>query len=192
MRDEHYVYHAPSEPAPRAIASGDQNIVGLGAMIVNRWDENGDVAMLPVQQQPGPQRLPIRVCPAWGCNPPGGGITPTYVLRTPAIFPYPGATNTVPQPPPSAGGSQLVPVTQPLPVSPTPSPTVAVSSTQTAPQLTQPGAVLDSTGATISTASDIGTWLGESTLISGIPNWGLAAAAVFGAMMLFGGKAGRR
>jgi hypothetical protein len=52
--------------------------------------------------------------------------------------------------------------------------------------LTQPGTTLDSSGASITTASGIGTWLGESTLITGIPNWGIAAAAVFAAMTMFG------
>jgi hypothetical protein len=198
MRDEHYVYHADSEPAPRATASGAQNIVGLGYVLNARYPtgfsprefDGGDYPMrLPWQQQPGPGRLPpgspgsvvpVRVCPAWGCNPPG------------STFNYPGATATVPQPPPSSGGSQIVPLTSPLPLSPAPSPTVAVSPNQTAPQLTQPGSVLDSSGASITTASGIGMWLAQSNLISGIPNWGIAAGGLFLAMMLFGGKSGRR
>jgi hypothetical protein len=63
---------------------------------------------------------------------------------------------------------------------------LSVPTSQTDPQLTQPGTTLDSSGASITTASGIGTWLGESTLITGIPNWGIAAAAVFAAMTMFG------
>lgn len=249
MSDEHYVYHAPWEPSPRATASGGQNVIEthisqpeylahgvhaaeidrpgyvfhpLGALTDNpivRGLLPGTVRVvnpvpvrpvgypvsypdyfprLPQQQQPGPNRLPpgsvpTSVCPAWGCDgPPGGGVTPLYVLRGGGIYPYPGATATTPQPPPSAGGSQVVPVTHGLPVSPAPSPTVAVSPDQTAPQLTQPGSTLDSSGASITTAGGIGTWLAQSNLISGIPNWGIAAAGVVALLMAFGGKSGRR
>lgn len=200
--DEHYVYHAPVEPSPRALASGDQNVIeaphSLGALIDNPI-VRGILVPRPGLVSVRPVGLPVRavdgnpapICPAWGCGAPSGGVLPTYVLRTPSIYPYPGATATVPQPPPSAGGSQIVPLTQPLPLSPAPSPTVAVSSDQTAPQLTQPGTPLDSSGATISTVSGIGGWLAQSTLISGIPNWGIAAAGVFAAMMLFGGNMSR-
>lgn len=239
MTDEHYVYHAPWEPSPRATASGGQNVIEthisqpeyiahgvhaaeidqpgyvfhpMGALMDNpivRGLLPGTVRVvnpvpvkpvgypvsypdrfppLPLQQQPGPGRLPPGLVP----SPPGGGVTPVYVLRGGGIYPYPGATATTPQPPPSAGGSQVVPVTQGLPVSPAPSPTVAVSPDQTAPQLTQPGSTLDSSGASIATSSGIGTWLAQSNLISGVPNWGIAAGAVVVALMMFGGKAGRR
>lgn len=201
ITDEHYVYHAPVEPSPRATASGGQNVVStMGALMDNPivrglLPRAGTVNPVPVKPVgypvSYPDRFPPKVCPAWGCDGPPG-VTPTYILRGGGIYPYPGATSTVPQPPPSAGGSQVVPLTQPLPLSPAPSPTVAVSSDQTAPQLTQPGTTLDASGSSIPTAGGIGTWLAQSTLIKGIPNWGLAAAGVFAAMMMFGGKAGRR
>jgi len=68
------------------------------------------------------------------------------------------------------------------PVSPAPAPTVAAP---TPLSLSQPGTTLDSSGASsnIST-SGIMAWFGESTVISGIPNWGLVAAAA--ALLMFG------
>lgn len=199
MADEHYVYHASWEPSPRATASGDQNIVGLGYIMDNPIVRG----LLPSRVSPTPVRGgpivthpdgPTPICPAWGCSGPpntvpvDGGIP---INRWPLAYPY-GSTSTVQQPPPSAGGSNVVPVVAPLPMSPAPSPTVGVSSSQTAPQLTQPGTTLDSSGGSITTSSGIGAWLSESTLISGIPNWGIAAGAALALVMLMGGKTGRR
>lgn len=212
--DEHYVYHAPVEPSPRATASGGQNVIearisepayiahGVHAAEIERpgyvFHPLGALMDNPIVRSLSPYSnvVPVRpvgfpithpdgptpICPAWGCGGPP-------IARWPITY---GSTATTPQPPPSAGGSQVVPLTTTPPISPAPSPTVAVGADQTAPQLTQPGTVLDSSGATISTASGIGGWLAQSTLISGLPNWGIAAAGLLAAVMMFGGKAGRR
>ena len=167
-----YVYHAPSEISPRANASGGQNVVRMGAL------EMAPMAVTAPRNWYGGPSYPIaidqrvsvsdRVCPAWGCAGP------------PLWF---GAR--VPQPPPSSGTSLLISNTGTLPVSPQPSPTV---SAPTPLALTDPGQTLaQQTG----TPWDLKTWLGESTLISGFPNWGIAAAGAAALFMFFGGK-GRR
>ena len=185
-----YVYHAPWEPRPRAVASGTQNIVGLGLGMPSPGYYESDLAQRGLVYR----GLPTPICPAWGC----GGRIPTWPPDSPPTHiypypPYPGATSTVPQPPPNMGpiGAPVVAGGYGLPISPAPSPTVPVPTSQTAPQLTQPGTVLDSSGASVTTASGIGTWLGESTLIHGVPNWGLAAGAL-AALMFFGKSGGRR
>jgi hypothetical protein len=166
-----YVYHAPVEPHARANASGSQNVIRLGATPV------------PMPEQP---------CPAWGCDGP-----PRFWLDPPTRRPVgrpaypifwfgPGATATTPQPPPSTGNTLSVPDSGLTPVSPQPSPTVSASTDLS---LTQPGSSLaQQTG----TPWDLGTWLGESTLITGFPNWGVAAAGAVAAYLLLGGKGGRR
>lgn len=176
-----YVYRAPVEPEPRATASGTQNIVHLGA------------AILPTGiNTPGP-------CPAWGCDGPEPIVVSGGIFRFPpvAIAPLrilPGATSLVPQPPPVGGpvGGPIVPGGGTLALSPAPSPTVAVPSSQTAPQLTQPGTLLDASGASPSAISGFGTWLGESTLISTFPNWAVLGVGALAAWMLLGSGKGRR
>lgn len=171
-----YVYHAPVEPPPRALASGNENVVGLGAAAIMRV---------------------TGACPAWGC---GGPPPPRNIIiaREPIVSLPPvflplrnwvGSTSTVEQPPPATPAPvSTVAAPAASTLSPAPSPTVAVNPDQTAPTLAQPGTVLDSSGSSVTTASSVGSWFGESTLISGIPNWGIAAAAAFvGLMFLRGG-----
>jgi hypothetical protein len=189
---DRYVYHPAWEPNPHPYASAGENIVGLGYIMENPIVRG----LLPNRIAPPPPPY-HPACPAWGCSGPPQPVTdcPPNAMCMPARpvqwNPYPGPTNLVPQPPPPTGPISLTTQGQNPPVSPAPAPTVAVPTSQTAPQLTQPGTTLDSSGASITTASGIGSWLGESTLINGIPNWGIAAAGVFAAMMLFG-KGGRR
>lgn len=182
---DRYVYHPSWEPNPHPYGSKGENVVTLG-YVADGFAQRGRIGL---------PNAPI-ACPAWGC---GGGPDRWYPIvdmppRPTPIMMYPpyGSTNTVPQPPPIGRppGGPILPVTAYPPISPAPSPTVAVSPTQTAPQLTQPGTVLDSSGASITTAGGIGTWLAQSS-IDGIPNWGLAAGAVLVAVM-FMGRGGRR
>jgi len=179
-------YRGPAEPMPRATASGDQNVISLGAI------PEGVI----LSQPPLGVREP---CPAWGCGGPplrvfegGPGVVVIDPIARPVypVYPaYPGATSTVPQPPPSAGTTLTVPNPATPPVSPAPSPTVGVDPSQTAPSLSTPGQTLaQQTG----TPWDLGTWLGESTVISGLPNWGLAVGGLIAAWALFGGNRGRR
>jgi hypothetical protein len=196
---DRYVYHPAWEPNPHPYASAGENIVGLGYImenpIVRGLLPNEGLSTGYIGYKAPPPIHPV--CPAWGCSPPPQPVRdcPPGAMCMPAWpvhwNPYPGPTNLVPQPPPPTGPISLTTQGQNPPVSPAPAPTVAVPTSQTAPQLTQPGTTLDSSGASITTASGIGSWLGESTLITGIPNWGIAAAGVFAAMMLFG-KGGRR
>jgi len=174
-----YVYRSSAEPEPRATASGEQNVISLGAVA----PESGVLATM-------------RECPAWGCE--GPAPITRWGSSPPASFPLlsllpralplqnsPGATSTVTQPPPSSGGSQIVSETEPSTISPAPAPVVA---TPTSLSLSQPGTTLDSSGASTTVASpSIMDWFTEQTLINGIPNWGLLAAAV-GAFFLMKGK----
>jgi hypothetical protein len=164
-----YVYHADVEPPARPNASGNQNILRLGA------------SSLPVM-------LP---CPAWGCEgPPRNWFGPPGRVQNwygpPVYAPWTGSTSSVPQPPPTSGTTLVVGAPSGPPLSPQPSPTVPGPTDLS---LTQPGQTI---AAATGTPWDLGTWLGESTLISGFPNWGVAAAGLAVAYMLFGGKAGRR
>ena len=174
-----YVYRTPDEPLPRSTANDGYNTVHLGAMSVN-------------------SPLPTGPCPAWGCGGPERiyNFDPVIALppRIPVMIrPYPGATSTVPQPPPTSGGSLVVSNPYPPTLSPAPTPTVSVPPGQTAPSLTQPGSLLDSSGASVTTAPfDIGTWLGEYTLFSSLPNYAVVGIAAVAAWMLLGGKQGRR
>jgi len=186
--EERYVYHADWEPEPHPYGAGGENIIGLGLVVPGSGAAIVDGA-IPVRGVPIRSPIvdvnPPQACPAWGCGRPPA-LPPMY-------FNYPGATSVVPQPPPPSGPASLTttPIASP-PVSPQPSPTVAVSPDQTAPQLTAPGTVLDSSGASVSVAGGIGTWLAQSSLISGFPNWGIAAAAVAALVLFSGGKSGRR
>ncbi len=220
----HYVYHAPVEPPPRAVASGWQNVVrGLG---------------ITTSAGPAP-----RMCPSWGCGSPPHFEEPVYwfpVRNSPTsvMLPRSGATSIVPQPPPSSGGTLTTPYDGLLPLSPAPSPTIAVAPAQTAPSLTTPGTGTwlansayqvgqtivdanghvqqvsaagtsgvsvpnwnDSGGVTVDggvTWTDMGAggtgatgitaWLSGSTLISGIPNWGIAAVAAAALFMMMKGR----
>ena len=183
-----YVYHAPWEVPPRALASGDQNVVGMGAM-----------AMIPSPAGDVSPILRARACPAWGCS--GPSYDP--VIRLPRYFgpptyAGPGPTASVPQPPPTSGGTLLVPDPGVLPISPQPSPTVGAPTSLT---LQQPGTTLTSSGSSTTVAptgisavlTDFENWLMQSTTLVGysVPNWGIAVAAVVGAYM-FMGKRGRR
>lgn len=242
-----YAYHAPSDPLPRAVTNGGQNVINLGGC--PQIGRRGVGIMAP-------QMSPFFVRPVVGL--PG-----QIMQHTP---PTSGATSTVAQPPPFAGpivspvlwGGMYVPTS----VSPAPSPTVGVSPTQTAPTLTNPGTILSSIGsgptawypntnyamgativdsaghtqmvttpgrsgpgptlpqfndsgfstqdgsaiwtdqglsssaaAVAPTSTDfmteVETWLGQSTLISGLPNWGIAGAGAIGLYLLMG-KRGRR
>jgi hypothetical protein len=169
-----YVYRAPWEIAPRTLTDGKAHMVRLGAATIT-----GE-GMMP--------------CPAWGCGAPPVRwpfpiVEPIPVMPVPIWRNYPGATATVPQPPPLGPSSGSV-VSAPggTPGAPQPSPSVAVGADQTAPQLTQPGTVLDSAGNSVNVASGFGAWLSEQTLIAGIPNWGIAGAAAFALLWMFKGK----
>jgi hypothetical protein len=140
-------------------------------------------------------------CPSWGCYGPRNVET----LR-PAVVTRPGATSVVAQPyatPLPLPPAQSVTVQTVQPISPTPAPIVATN--EVIPLHDGSGNYVNlSTGAIVpassvsqnpatgqlsTSVSSIATgalsWLEQSTLISGIPNWGIAAAAV-GAFMLLG------
>lgn len=165
---ERYVYRSPDEPLPRSITNGGQNVVKLGAATVS---------------------TPTPACPAWGCGGPPRAIFPwgpivRVPVAMPIAYPYPGAT--VEQPPPSSGGTLLVPNPYGLPISPQPSPVIGAS---TPLSLTDPGALLDSSGASTNVAGfDLMTWLSESTLITGFSNWEVAGAAGLVAWFFMRGK----
>jgi hypothetical protein len=183
-------YRGPAELEPRATADGQYNRVSLGRL-----------GAVPANMGPiepiygGPRFLgpPMpRMCPAWGCGGP-----PWQHFIAPGI---PGTTSIVDQPPPLPPGSAPIvsgvcgpgqyrdaagncttdwhnPYSLYLPNPP--APTVAAP---TPLSLAQPGTTLDSTGASTTVAT--GSWFTDPTqeLISGVPNWGLVAAA--GALFL--------
>lgn len=173
------VYRGPAELEPRATADGQYNRVSLGRLGVP----------MPLDAQMAPPGYGRRMCPAWGCGAPPW-----------RIFPGSGSTSVVDQYPPLPPGSAPTvsgpcapgqyqdaagnctsdwhnPYSLYLPNPP--SPTVGAP---TPLQLTQPGTILDSTGASTTVAST--SWFTDPTqeIISGIPNWGIAAAA--GALVL--------
>jgi len=171
-----YVYHAEVEPSPRATASGNQNVITLGAMapissmVIDRGcvDCGGGrptIAYDPIVVMP----YPIRP------------VGPAY----PVVAPYYGTTASVPQPPPSSGTTLSVPNPTTPPVSPQPSPVIGAP---TPLSLAQPGQTV---AAATGTPLDFTAWFGESTIISGVPNWTIAAAGAVLALMMFS-KGGRR
>jgi len=174
---ERYAYRAPSDPLPRAITNGGQNVINLGGCPqVSR----GMGMMMP--------EVPVRLFAR-----PVIGLPAQISQRGPSA---PGATSTVPQPPPiegPAGGTVMWGTISPA-LGPMPAPTVGVSPTQTSPSLTQPGTTLDSSGSsaiTVPSPASIEGWLSESTLISGFANWEVAGAGLLAAWLLLG-KRGRR
>lgn len=176
-----YVYRGPAEPPARATASGNQNVVaalhGMGVM--------APMTTYPPTPAPWLQDRPPMACPAWGCSGPGSNMGPVVQMpyREPFFWPFSGATSAVPQPPPTTGVSLTVPA-PPASTTPAPSPTVAVDASQTAPSLTDPGQTLaQQTG----TPWDLGTWLGESTIFSSLPNWAVAGGGLLALFMFMGG-----
>ena len=171
-----YVYRAPDETPPRANASGGQNVLRLGAVTPtfrNRVNLGAAFPVGPSNRPTGhlvatperPRLVPVaspapsvdiafppawtnpkptqELCPAWGCEgPPNESSIEAYEASV-------GATSSVPQPPPFAFpvGSAVVPVPGSSGAG-GPSPTVAVSSSQTSPSLTTPGTPLSTTGST--------------------------------------------
>jgi hypothetical protein len=196
-----HVYRGPAEMRPRPNASGGAHIVrslqtkrsagfavapgnyrGIGYMPV-------DNLRYPIWGANPPQWgavNTVRPCPAWGC-----GAPPVRIFDGPTgvMTPAPGATNTVPQPPPYAGpGSPYtVPVWSAPPVSPTPSPTVAAGPQNFLPSS---GLTLDqqsgAAGAAPATAG-ISEWLAASTVIPGVKNMWVAGGAL-AAILLMRGK----
>ncbi len=235
-----YVYRGPAEVRPRANASGGANVIrsyqtlrtpgygeapgnyaalgGLGLPVepvilrrpilpIARPGASTGVPRVPVRQAPGDAVVthPVdTICPAWGCGPAPQWPPIYYAPSTP------GATATVPQPPPptTPAGSNAVadpnckaagyyrdaagnctndwhnPYSLYLP-NVGPSPTVAAS----------PSDYLPSQGQTVpgitpgaSTGSSFSDWLGSSTIINGVANqWVLGGGALL-AFLLFKGK----
>lgn len=144
---------------------------------------------------------PTQICPAWGCNyRPGspvmsapGAPIPTPVSTTPTapvIIPPPILIPSGSSQGPAAG----TPVSTAGPstlVATSPSLTSVAASTLTATQIAA-GAVgfntagqpVDVNGNPIGTFAEITAWLGESTLISGMPNW-ILPVGLIGAFLLF-------
>lgn len=200
-----YVYRADVEPPARPVTDGSQNVIALGAAHVSRLG-------IPPAMTEATECI--------GCNQPNipgtGQLIPVLAWRNPGVISMPampsapvavgpGATAIVSQPPPPSAppGSTVVSNPGLLPLSPSPSPTVAVSPTQTAPSLTIPGTTLDSTGASTTTTAaptdivaQLETWLGEQSTVLGytVPNYALALLGAGLAYWLLGsgGKRGRR
>lgn len=192
---DRYVYHPSWEPNPHPYASAGENVVGLGYIMPTGIPMSAcpEIAMAPcpgggTRQNSGPPcYTPVGPCSGGGGEvPTGPGIIVNRWPVTQYYPPYPGATNLTPQPPPPTGPIGWTTVNTLPPISPQPAPVLTVPSSQTAPQLVQPGTTLDSSGASVTTTSGIGAWLEQSSLISGIPNWGIAAAVVFAGMMFMG------
>lgn len=152
-----------------------------------------------------------RPCPVWGCNGPVRAFPVDTTIPSP---PAPGATNVTAMPVPGSITAPAPTVSNPCPAGQyqdaagnctddwhnpyplylpaQPSPVVSASTVST-PTAGQPGCVsgeYDVNGNCIITSTTPGTtpsWFTDPTqeLISGIPNWGLLAAAA-GALMLMG------
>lgn len=177
------VHRGPGETTPRMNPSGGQNVIRLGAVSSDVHAITAYDPAMRVGPAPWIGTRMMEPCPAWGCGEP-----PTRIIYEN----WPGTTNLVPQPPPFFGPVGSPVVSAPSgPISSSPGTTVAVPTAQTAPSLTDPGTTLDSSGNSSNiSASGIMAWFGESTLISGVPNWGIAAAAT-AVLFLMRGK-GRR
>jgi len=158
-----YVYRSPAEPEPRETTSGRQNVITLGAVpsvqnmrLCPAWGCNGpepitrvNLPVLPVSPLPPKPRFPsLPLLPSSsgyvyvGSGPFAGQACDPMsdiALMGVSCEASSGATSTVAQPPPSAGGTLAVPNPAPVPISPAPSPTVAVPTSQTAPSLPNPG-----------------------------------------------------
>lgn len=190
-----YVYRGPAEMRPRPNASGGVNTVralqtkrsagyavapgnykGLGAVPANV------VMRVPYNFEGGP--MP---CPAWGCEGPPRPIRIPWVLQPPpTIYPQPSPVTSGSLCPPGqsqdAAGNCVTDERNPyvlyLPQSPAPAPTVSATPTDSS-----------TTVAPASSTDAIMAWLEGSTLISGVPNWGIAAV---GGVLLMKVLKGRR
>lgn len=217
-----YVYRSTAEMRPRPNASGGAHVVrgmqrrksagyavapgnyrGLGAMM---YDGAGlapgySIAPRPIAPVRPALPAPSPIGPAYPIvgttfySPPSyGPPSPIRYLGPPLQAPgSTGATAIVSQPPPPGYpvSSPAVPIWSAPPISPAPSPTVDALPSDYLPSQGQyvPGVtpILPTT-----TPSPVLDWLQSDTIITGVPNWIIAAGGAFALMSFSQGRAGGR
>jgi hypothetical protein len=161
--------------------------LGLLPVMVDRYPVV-HAPILPVVHTPFPPLQPIGPIMAY---PPRNGATSVVNQPQPTLYPLPPAQQV---------GAPSMP-----PVSPTPAPIVATN--EVVPLQDGSGNFVNvSTGAIVpassvtqnpatgqltTTMSAISNWFMESTLIPGLPNWGIAAGVAGLALLFMGGKGHR-
>ena len=203
--------NAPKYLNPEAVLA--QNLFGLGAMEIMPYRAGVECPAWGCGAPPTPTilRPNTTACPL--VMPPGSTCVDgqiVYGSEAPPVapiasLPVTGATSSVAQPAPTptpAPPSPSVYYTPP-PISPTPAPIVAtneviplndgsgnyinVSTGQIVPAsaVSQNLATMQITAST-GVATDPMAWLESSSIISGVPNWGLLAAGLAAAALLMG------
>lgn len=200
-----YVYRSTAELRPRPNASGGTNVVrgmqtrrspgfsiapgnyrGLGMMYETPIIEAGPWGAGPVPARtwfppyfPRPIGRPV---PPIRLAPPSNGAT-SVVNQPPPPSPTPAPAPSVSNPGyVDAAGNYTTDWHNPyvlyLPQSPRPAPTVAASPEDFLPAQGQP---LDTSAPA---SPSIGDWFSQSSLISGLPNWGVLAGGAVGAFLV--------